>query len=120
MIFKRIFIAFSLLCALTVALGTSSLVYAVDVPAPINALDQILGNGKSTLSNFADRFHELSSVEPGADEHVRAFGRRTKDEVPVRREAFRRIHHRRGGVQVITQIIRYGLTGLRNGFEFTG
>lgn len=32
---------------------------------PISQFDQILG--KSGLSNFAGRFHQLSSVEPGAD-----------------------------------------------------
>lgn len=34
---------------------------------PIGQIDRILGEGKAGLSDFASRFHELSSIEPGAD-----------------------------------------------------
>lgn len=68
MTLRRFFAAFALLCALTIALGGPSLAYAAgDASQPINALDQVIGNDKTTLSNFGDRFHELSSTEPGAD-----------------------------------------------------
>lgn len=68
---KRFVIQLAVVTVLmTFALSVSSIVHAandVATPsgAPIGQFDQILG--KSGLTNFSDRVHRLSNVEPGAD-----------------------------------------------------
>lgn len=62
-----------LLLLLVGLLGAANIALAAPDPPPpgaeepIGQLDRILGEEKSGLSDFGNRFHELSSVEPGAD-----------------------------------------------------